>query len=339
MSTAVSPIIRGPAIAITPTQAAARDRVASAINSGRWTLVENPCCCGSSGEGDVTVALEDRYGLPFSQILCGNCGVIRSGKTFPADVIGDFYDVEYRPLYSGSKTAGQAFFEDQYQTGLRFVRTLLAKLASDRRGSVLEIGCGAGGILKALQDSGWGPVTGIDLGGDYLEFGRKAGLNLLQGDYRSLISPGSQQLVVLSHVLEHLPDPLQVLREVKALIRPGGYVLIEVPGILNLHRQYAFVSHYFQGAHIYNFTLDHLAFMLKACGFELVEGSERATVLARNVGASAPVTPSDWLNPRLVSRILRFLRLLAFGERLGLPPRRLRKAKALVVRVLSRLKP
>lgn len=334
----VSPIIRGPAIPITPTQAAARDRVSAAIASGRWALVENHCCCGSAGQGDVAIALEDRYGLPFSQVLCRCCGVIRSGKAFHPDVIGEFYEVEYRSLYSGSKTAGRAFFDDQYQTGLRFGRTFLAKIPADRRGSVLEIGCGAGGILKALEDSGWGPVTGVDLGGDYLEFGRNAGLNLLRGDYRSLIPAGSQQLVVLSHVLEHLPDPLQALRDVKALIRPGGYLLIEVPGILNLHRSYAFVSHYFQGAHIYNFSLDHVAFMLRACGFEVVAGNELATVLARNVGESVQVPTSAWNNPRLVSRILRYLRFFALGERLGLAPGRLRKARSLLVRSLSRLK-
>lgn len=334
----MSPIICGPAAPITPTQTAARDRVAAAIASGRWTLVENRCCCGSTGQKDVGIALEDRYGLPFSQVLCCYCGVIRSGETFSPEAISEFYDVEYRSLYSGSKMAGQVFFEDQYQTGLRFVRTFLAKLPADHRGSVLEVGCGAGGILKALDDSGWGPVTGVDLGGDYLEFGRNAGLNLLRGDYRSLIPGGSQQLVVLSHVLEHLPDPLQALRDVKTLIRPGGYLLVEVPGILNLHRSYAFVSHYFQGAHIYNFSMDHLAFLLKACGFEVVEGNECATVLARNAGESVQVTMSAWNNPRLVSRILRYLRLLALGERLGLPPGRLRNAKALLSRTLSKLK-
>jgi SAM-dependent methyltransferase len=334
-----SPIIRGPAIPITPTQAAARDRVAAAIGSGRWPLVDNPCCCGATAATDVTVAVEDRYGLPFPQILCRHCGVIRSGKAFSGPAIGEFYEAEYRALYSGSKMAGQTFFEGQYQAGLRFARTFLAKMPAEQRGSVLEIGCGAGGILKALEDFGWRPVTGVDLGGDYLEYGRGAGLNLLQGDFRSLIAPGSQQLVVMSHVLEHLPDPVQALRDVKALIRPGGYVLIEVPGILNLHRTYAFVRHYFQGAHIYNFSLDHISLMLRACGFELVDGNEGATVLARNVGAGAAAAPPAWRNPRLVARILRFLRLLALGERLGLPPQRLRKVRALLARALPRATP
>lgn len=331
------PIVLGPLLPISPTQEAARGRVAAAINSGRWSLIANRCCCGSSGGGDIPVASEDRYGLPFPQTMCCNCGVIRSEVKFAPDEIGEFYDIEYRSLYSGSRKAEQSFFDDQYKTGSRFVRDFLEKIPADHRGSLLEIGCGAGGILKAIGEAGWGPVTGVDLGGDYLEFGRNAGLTLIQGDYRTHIPNGSQQLIVLSHVLEHLLDPVQALREMKEKLRPGGYLLIEVPGILNLHRSYDYVYHYFQGAHIYNFSLAHIALMLEITGFQVVSGNECATVLARNVGHAEGARLHSWKNPRLVKKVLHYLRLLALGESVGLPSRRLRGAKSFLKRGLPKL--
>ncbi len=300
-----------PSISMSTSQTEAARRVRAKIRSGEWTLSANPCLCGTSDRGDIDIARMDRYGLPFGQVLCRCCGIVRSEHVLTPASNNDFYATEYRNLYTGRPTASVDFFKDQYRHGEWFCQTSLSFIPESERDTVLEIGCGAGGILKAISDEGWQQVVGVDLGEQYLQHGRNQGLDLRHGDYRELIADASQRLVVLSHVLEHFIDPVQELRHIAAKLKDGGYLLIEVPGLMSIHKAYTRVQHYFQGAHIYNFSLDHLKALLQAAGYEIVSGDERCTVLARKRFSSTPLPLAQMLDdPAQAKRVLGYLRWL-----------------------------
>ncbi|MDH5525840.1 MAG: class I SAM-dependent methyltransferase [Nitrospirota bacterium] len=104
-------------------------------------------------------------------------------------------------------------------------------------GHVLEVGCGAGETLARLQDYGW-QAEGLDFDPGAVERARSRGLKVHQGDLVSQKFPsGHFDAVVLSHVIEHVPDPVELLSECKRVLHPGGHLVIYTPNADSLgHR-------------------------------------------------------------------------------------------------------
>ena len=118
----------------------------------------------------------------------------------------------------------------------------LAQRTSTTR--VLEIGCGAGGMLGPL--SRYGKVTGLDIAHDYLAYCRRRGhRDVVHGSgYELPFADSSFDLVALFDTIEHIPDDVRVLSEVKRVLRPGGRVFISVPAYQFLYSQNDRVAHH-----------------------------------------------------------------------------------------------
>jgi SAM-dependent methyltransferase len=97
---------------------------------------------------------------------------------------------------------------------------------------VLDLGCGAGRFVRALQEAGADPV-GVELAATTLERARanapNADLRLVAPDGSLPLNHGEVDLVWCSEVLEHIPDTAHVLLEVRRVLRPGGRLLATVP--------------------------------------------------------------------------------------------------------------
>ena len=73
---------------------------------------------------------------------------------------------------------------------------------------IFEFGCGDGGILFALKQLGC-DVYGNDFDSKTVEFGRSKGLTLELGDEYTLKKYGQADIIILSHVLEHIKNPIK----------------------------------------------------------------------------------------------------------------------------------
>jgi SAM-dependent methyltransferase len=104
-----------------------------------------------------------------------------------------------------------------------------------RPGRVLEIGCGDGALLAELRSRGFaggGDLRGLEVSEEAARLARDRGLEVDVFDGERLpAGDGSFDLAVLSHVLEHVPDPVPLLREAA---RVAGTVIVEVPLEANL---------------------------------------------------------------------------------------------------------
>jgi len=96
---------------------------------------------------------------------------------------------------------------------------------------VLEVGCGTGNVLRTLEQAcPRGMVVGMDLFAEALQYARRrTSCPLVQGDARALPFNTQFDLICLFDVLEHLPDDMQVLRELHAMLATGGILLLTVP--------------------------------------------------------------------------------------------------------------
>jgi SAM-dependent methyltransferase len=91
--------------------------------------------------------------------------------------------------------------------------------------ALLDLGCGPGSITVGLAAAvAPGPVTGIDLDPS-LPDGAAPGITLVTGDATALPFPdASFDAIFASALLQHLPDPLAVLREARRVARPGAVI-------------------------------------------------------------------------------------------------------------------
>lgn len=92
-------------------------------------------------------------------------------------------------------------------------------------GKVLEIGCGAGQMLCEIKEMGW-QVIGIDFDPAAVTAAQNKGLDVRVGDLQvQAFADASFDVVLMNHVIEHLPAPIDTLREIRRLLRPGGRLI------------------------------------------------------------------------------------------------------------------
>jgi SAM-dependent methyltransferase len=150
-------------------------------------------------------------------VRCRRCGLVR------ADPVLD-------PERSAALYRASTFDYGEELDGLRATYGAaldrVSALRPGRRG-LLDIGCGNGFMLQVALDRGWSEVRGVEPSTDAIAQADPSVGNLIVGD---LMRPGlfpesSFDAVTLFQVLDHMPDPVALLRECHSVLRPGGAIL------------------------------------------------------------------------------------------------------------------
>jgi SAM-dependent methyltransferase len=279
--------------ALSPSQLAALERFMQKLETGEYLLVENRClCAGQRPETDLLLSEVDRYGLPFPTRICHNCGILRSAVLLDEPSTRSFYEHDYRSIYGECGQPTESFLKDQSVRGTRLAELFFATAggvgAEGLR--VFEIGCGAGGVLLPFLERGC-TCSGCDFNEEYLAFGRSRGLDLRSGTAAELLADESQDLIIMSHVLEHFANPIDELARAVAKLKPGGRIIIEVPGVFSIHKVYYSPIFYLQNAHVYGFFAGAMRELLSTVGLEPVYLDETVIAIA--------VKPANWRPPEV----------------------------------------
>lgn len=243
-----------PSIRLNETQIKEIDIVKQKISSKQYTYVDSDCLvCGEKKNLEL-ISEKDRYGFDFTTKVCKSCGLVFASNRFSRENYDDFYiSGHQKRIYVGSERPKDIYFKNQYLKGKRIYNFLHKLLPNKKPLRVLEVGCGAGAILKVFAEYGH-QIKGVDLNPEYIEFGKTVhGLNLSTQNFFN-ITDEEYDLIIYSHVLEHLMNPGEHLDHIKKLLPKDGLLYIEVPGIKNCYKQYGDLSHYIQNAHVTNFS-------------------------------------------------------------------------------------
>ena len=104
----------------------------------------------------------------------------------------------------------------------------------DDGGRLLDVGCGNGAFLRLASEMGWN-AEGLDFDPDAVRRAREAGLTAREGGIGRLAGESSRyDVITMSHVIEHVDDPLDLLRVLHGLLRPGGMLWRETPNLGSL---------------------------------------------------------------------------------------------------------
>ena len=101
---------------------------------------------------------------------------------------------------------------------------------------MLDVGCGLGQFVEVANRCGW-KAEGLELSRGAVDFARRQGLPVRNLDFLSEeIEPNSFDLVTLFEVIEHVPNPAEVLLRAGEVVRPGGLVYLTTPNFASLDR-------------------------------------------------------------------------------------------------------
>jgi len=143
----------------------------------------------------------------------------------------EVYRATYRTIRSESPTQDYLDFMDaraaaQYEFIAQTTSRDFAGL------KILDIGCGAGSLLKVFEEHG-AAVTGFEPDIAMAGAARKrlsSGAHVENAMFVAKEWQGEPfDLICLSHVLEHVPNPVKFLAELMRTARPGGFLFVEVP--------------------------------------------------------------------------------------------------------------
>jgi SAM-dependent methyltransferase len=164
-------------------------------------------------------------GSELSYIYCP-CGMIYVSTYFTAAQSLDFYTSgDYRVFTHTSNDAEKAIAsEAEHATPI--IMELYANL--DKVGSVLDIGCSSGELLAQIRLMYDCEVTGLEWNKHMAEYCKAERGIPCYADFSEL-GGARYDLIILSHVLEHTLEPLDLLANIKAHLSPEGSALIQVP--------------------------------------------------------------------------------------------------------------
>ena len=171
---------------------------------------------------------------PFTVMECVDC---EYGFTLPQlseEELARYYPSEYFDFWGYSDRPG----ENPLHRLLERFRSWSATRSYHRQpyvldgvipGRMLDVGCGSGDLLEHFATRGW-EIYGIDPSASAVAAAAKRGATVHQGTLRDQPwQPGSFALITFQHALEHIDEPVEALKRARALLQPGGLLVIDVP--------------------------------------------------------------------------------------------------------------
>jgi len=199
-------------------------------------------------------------GEKFDVWQCENCTV---GFTFPVPAdLSPYYPTNYRR------------YNPLILKILKFLyRQRVKRWASDFKnpGFAFELGCGDGLMLDTLRSLGW-KVVGNERTAQAASFAaHKLGLPVFVGGLDALQPTPLFDLIFLFQVLEHLEDPVTVLKQLVQLMKPNGKIIIGVPNYGGWQSRVGKEKwfHLDVPRHLNHFSRPSLHFHLKEAGLEI----------------------------------------------------------------------
>lgn len=161
----------------------------------------------------------------------------------------------------------------------------IANAAGKRDLRVLDAGCATGTLIGMLQEQGFTNLVGLDPSPLAAATARKH--YKVEAHAGSFCSPpanvGKFDLIVLSHVLEHIADVKAAADGLASLVEVGGLVYLEVPDATRYPEFLVGPFHDFNNEHVNHFSLNCLDLLLKRRGFQRVSGGSKEVPIAPSI--------------------------------------------------------
>ena len=197
---------------------------------------------------------------------CCNCGLVQTQRinaTIPQSSVTAYdqgYFAERNDYISRS-----AEFASYFQSLLDYIRPYKPQ------GHLLDVGCGPGLLLQVAQARGY-HVSGCDISKWASNYAHEHGLDVTTGELESIHYPDkSFDVIIINHTLEHVPQPVALLCEIRRILADSGIVVVGVPNFDSLMAwlMRARWAGLLPDQHLWHFTPRTLQLMLERAGFSI----------------------------------------------------------------------
>ncbi len=162
-------------------------------------------------------------------VRCAGCALVFVNPRPNRDGLLQFYE-NYFPMESAplwQKQMADVFLKEGLNRIREFKGSGVLKL--NAKPKLLDVGCGMGFFLDLMRQAGW-DTKGIEPAPEAARHAReKLKLDLYEGTIEEAVLSDSFDAVTLWYVLEHVPNPHEILDRVARLLKPGGLLIIRVP--------------------------------------------------------------------------------------------------------------
>ena len=234
-----------------------------------------PLCDGGTGRclGTLSFSLFDDCPLAesFDVVACGDCLFVFYDTPDDAGKFAEFYREHYfsSQYLSSRPVASVDAVVNVRDNPLDILRPYLATTSS-----VCEVGCGRGALLSKLQREGYVNLRGVEPSADCVRFVRETyGIDVVTGTADSIPFGGGFDLMIATHVLEHVVNVRDSVQEFARKTNDAGMVYVEVPDIegydtLSESTALDYITFY---EHINHFGIASLKRLFGDHGFALVD--------------------------------------------------------------------
>ncbi|MBI5077297.1 class I SAM-dependent methyltransferase [Candidatus Falkowbacteria bacterium] len=204
----------------------------------------------------------------FSLYQCPRCGL---GELEPKLMTGELlraYPKEYHG-YNYARVKSKIFNTLQrlrLKKRLAFYKSLIGDNAR-----ILDIGCGDGHYMDYFAKRTNWHFVGVEFNSEIANVGISEGRSIYIGTFENADFPDDYfDLVIMDHLLEHVSSPVELLKKAKRKLKPGGYVIGELPNIASW--DFILSKKYWGGLHaprhLYDFTPASLSLTVQQAGFD-----------------------------------------------------------------------
>ena len=201
-------------------------------------------------------------------VSCTSCSLVYLNPRVNSAIILESYSTSVDPTFVKQNKMRVRTFD-------RALRRLIEQfgIVIGKRKRILDIGCAGGAFLKAARDLGFS-VVGVEPSSWLCEYGKNEyGLDLRSGvlseqDFDS----ASFDIIALWDVIEHLPQPQEVLANIRTLLKDDGLLIINYPNYDSwaarlLGSKWPFLL----SVHLFYYTPKTISKQLEQCGFRIIQ--------------------------------------------------------------------
>jgi SAM-dependent methyltransferase len=194
----------------------------------------------------------------FSLLKCKKCGLVRTRGQQTISYHHYHRDEVYKDF--------EKLFKNIYQKRVNIIIKF-----KKQPGRVLDVGTSTGTMLEIFKDAGW-EVWGVEPS-ESAKIARKRGVKILRTTFEKAKLPKNYfDVVILNHTLEHMENPIIVLKKAKMLLKNKGIILVDVPNFGGLSakilkERWPFIL---PREHLFHFTPETLRKILEKTGFKVI---------------------------------------------------------------------